>query len=376
MSQVSFIGRVGAIAGKEFIQVRRDPVLMRLILLLPLFLLIMFGYALGNTVKDITLAVHDRSHDRISQAMLATFQDEHRFKVLEVASREEALEAVRSGKAKGALEIGPDALKLARAQEAIPLMLSVDGSDPGLSAQIRAGAMVATQEVMGQLIAGRALVTPGLTAPLDMTMETLYNPDNRTAVYMVPGLIGLILTLITILLTAIALVRERESGTMEALIATPVRPLEVILGKITPYLGLGLLDAAIILGVGVWLFKVPFVGSFWVLGGALLLFVLGSLGIGIVISTIAQNQLQAMFGTIAYLFPSIFLSGLLFPLEGLNAFFSAVSYAVPLRYFLKVARGVMLRGAGFEHLWTELLALSVFALSLLIVASLRFRKSL
>lgn len=376
MSQVSLFGRVGAIAGKEFIQVRRDPVLMRLILLLPLFLLIMFGYALSSTVKDITLAVHDRSHDRISQAMLATFQDEHRFKVLEVASREEALEAVRSGEAKGALEIGPDALKLARAQEAIPLMLSVDGSDPGLSAQIRAGAMQATQEVMGQLIAGRSLVTPGFTPPLDMTMETLYNPDNRTAVYMVPGLIGLILTLITILLTAIALVRERESGTMEALIATPVRPFEVILGKITPYLGLGLLNAAIILGVGVWLFKVPFVGSFWVLAGALLLFVLGSLGIGIVISTVAQNQLQAMFGTIAYLFPSIFLSGLLFPLEGLNAFFSAVSYVVPLRYFLKVARGVMLRGAGFEHLWTEFAALSVFAVTLLVVASLRFRKSI
>lgn len=376
MSQVSLVSRVGAIAGKEFIQVRRDPVLVRLIILLPLFLLIIFGYAINNTVKDITLAVHDRSHDRVSEAMLDNFRSEDRFKILPVQSREEALEAVRSGKAKGALEIGPDALKLARAEEAIPMTLSVDGSDPGLSAQIRAGAMAAAQDVIGQLIAGRALMNPGLVAPLDVTMETLYNPDNRTAVYMVPGLVGLILTQITILLTSIAIVRERESGTMEALIATPVRPLEVILGKIAPYLALGLLDAGIILAVGVWLFKVPFVGNFWVLATATLLFILGSLGIGIVISTVAQNQIQAMFGTVAYLFPSIFLSGLLFPIEGLNSFFAALSYAVPLRYFLQVARGVMLRGTGLEHLWTEVAALSAFAVLLLAVASLRFRKSL
>ncbi|HEY9855588.1 MAG TPA: ABC transporter permease [Stenomitos sp.] len=376
MSQVTLMGRVGAIARKEFLQVRRDPVLMRLILLLPLFMLIMFGYALSNTVKDIPLAVHDQSHDRISQAILTSFESEHRFKVLPVASSQAAREAVRSGEAKGALEIGPDALKLARAEEAIPLKLSVDGSDPGVSAQIRAGAMASVQDVMGQLIAGRSLVNPGLAAPVDVTMETLYNPDNRTAVYMVPGLVGLILTFVTILLTAIAIVRERETGTMEALIATPVRPIEVVLGKIAPYLGLGVLNAGIILGVGVWLFKVPFVGNFWVFALGLLLFLVGSLGIGIVISTLAQNQLQAMFGTMAYLFPSIFLSGLLFPLEGLNAFFGALSYAVPLRYFLKVARGVMLRGAGLEHLWTELTALSVFAACLLVIASLRFRKSL
>lgn len=376
MSQVTLAGRVGAIARKEFLQVRRDPVLMRLILLLPLFMLVMFGYALSNTVKDIPLAVHDQSRDRLSRAILAAFEDEHRFKVRLVDSHEQALAAVRAGEAKGALEIGPEALRHARAEEAIPLMLSVDGSDPGVSAQIRAGAMASVQEVMGQLIAGRALVNPGLAAPLDVTMETLYNPDNRTAVYMVPGLVGLILTFVTILLTAIAIVRERESGTMEALIATPVRPIEVVLGKIAPYLGLGVLNAVLILAVGVWLFKVPFVGSVWVFALGLLLFLMGSLGVGIVISTVAQNQLQAMFGTMAYLFPSIFLSGLLFPLEGLNAFFGALSYAVPLRYFLQVARGVMLRGAGLEVLWTELVALTVFAATLLLVASLRFRKSL
>ena len=368
--------RVMAIARKEFLQVRRDPILVRLIVLLPIFLLIMFGYALNNTVTRIPLAVHDRSNDRVSAAMLEAFQNEDRFMVMPVASIEEALERVRSGQAKGIVEIGPEALQKARAEEAIPLSIAVDGSDPAVAAQVRAGAMAASQEVIEQLVAGRALVNPALVAPLEISLDTLYNPDNRTAVYMVPGLIGLILTQITILLTAIAIVRERESGTMEALIATPVRPVEVILGKVTPYLVLGLLDAAIILGVGVWLFEVPFVGSGWLLSGATLLFILGSLGVGILISTLAQNQLQAMFGTMAYLFPSIFLSGLLYPIEGLNPFFNALSYAVPLRYFLQVARGVMLRGTGVESLIGELLALSVFAVLLLGMATLRFRKSL
>jgi ABC-2 type transport system permease protein len=189
-------------------------------------------------------------------------------------------------------------------------------------------------------------------------------------------LIGLILTQITVLLTAIAIVREREVGTMEALIATPVRPLEVVLGKIAPYLLFGLLDAAIVLVVGVWVFGVPLRGSLALLGVATILFVLGSLGVGIVISTATRTQIQAMFGTIAYLFPSIFLSGLLFPLEGMNRFFTLISYVVPLRYFLRVARGVMLRGAGLESLWLEIVALFVFSVVMLLLASVRFRKTL
>ncbi len=376
MSDLPMFQRVSAIARKEFIQVRRDPVLVRLIVILPIFLLIMFGYALNSTVKEIPLAVFDRSQDRISSAMLQAFERDERFRVVPVTSPEEGLEAVRKGEAKAAMVIGPDALAKARAEEAIPLSLALDGSDPGMAAQIRAAAMASSQEIIETLSVGRALLTPGLAMPLEISLETLYNPDNRTAVYMVPGLIGLILTLITILLTAIAIVRERESGTMEALIATPVRPAEVVLGKISPYLLLGVLDAVIILAVGVWLFNVPFVGSPWVLGFGTLLFILGSLGVGIVISTLAQNQLQAMFGTLAYLFPSIFLSGLLFPLEGLNAFFHTLSYAVPLRYFLQIARGVMLRGAGFESLVGEFVALAVFATLLLTAASLRFRKTL
>ena len=375
-SAPTLLSRAGAIARKEFLHVRRDHLLPRIIVILPILLLVLFGYALNTSVKNIPLAVVDQADDRVSRALVRAFSAEERFMPSAFSSRDAALEAVQAGRARAILEIPDGALEAARREKAVPYTVFVDGSDPTLSAQVRAGAGAAGQEVAMQLVAGRALTTPGLSAPLSPTFETLYNPDNRTAVYMVPGLIGLILTQITILLTAIAIVREREIGTMEALIATPVRPLEVILGKVAPYLAFGLLDAAIILGVGVWVFAVPFVGSIWWLALATLLFVLGSLGIGIVISTVTRTQIQAMFGTIAYLFPSIFLSGLLFPLEGMNRFFTVISYAVPLRYYLRVARGVILRGAGFGSLWVDFAALAVFATLMLTLASLRFRKTL
>jgi ABC-2 type transport system permease protein len=376
MNGASAWARIGAMSRKEFTQVRRDPVLSRLIIILPIVLLVMFGYALNGTVKRIGLAVFDASQDRVSQALVRAFEKDERFKAQSFTSSDAALESVRQGQNRAVLEIPQGAQAAARRAKAVPFKLLVDGSDPSLSSQIRAQASLAIQEVATQLIAGRALSTPGLTAPLSASFETLYNPENRSAVYMVPGLIGLILTQITVLLTAIAIVREYEVGTMEALIATPIKPLEVVLGKIVPYLAFGLLDAVIVLVMGVWIFGVPVRGNLGILALAMVLFVLGSLSVGIVISTLTRNQIQAMFGTIAYLFPSIFLSGLLFPLEGMIPLFNALSYLIPLRYFLRVSRGVMLRGAGLESLWLDILALGVFAVFMLGLAATRFRKTL
>jgi ABC-2 type transport system permease protein len=345
MNGSSAWARIGAMSRKEFTQVRRDPVLSRLIVILPIVLLVMFGYALNGTVKRIGLAVFDASKDRVSQALVRAFEKDERFQAQVFNSSLAALESVRQGQNHAVLEIPLGAQLAARRAKAVPFSLLVDGSDPSLSSQIRAQASAAIQEVATQLIAGRALSTPGLTAPLSATFETLYNPDNRSAVYMVPGLIGLILTQITVLLTAIAIVREYEVGTMEALIATPIRPLEVVLGKIVPYLAFGLLDALIVLVMGVWIFGVPVRGNLGILALAMVLFVLGSLSVGI-------------------------------PLEGMIPFFNALSYLVPLRYFLRVSRGVMLRGAGLESLWLELFALVVFALVMLTLAATRFRKTL
>ncbi|HEX2865281.1 MAG TPA: ABC transporter permease, partial [Deinococcales bacterium] len=315
-----FWRRVGAVARKEWLHLSRDRVLSRIVVLMPVIMLIMFGYALNSTIPNIPLATLDSSNDRVSAALERAFTADERFSILKAASLDEANAAVRSGAARGVLVIPAGAQAALRAGQAVKFSVLVDGSDPTVSSQVRAGASAAVQDFSKQVLAGRALAGGGFSPPASVTMTTLYNPDNRTAVYMVPGLTGLILTFITIMLTSIAIVREREIGTMEALIATPVRPTEVVLGKVLPYLAVGVFDAALVLVVGVLVFAVPMVGSLWLLAAGMALFVLGSLGVGIVISTVAASQIQAMFGTIAYLLPSVFLSGMIFPLEGMSPF--------------------------------------------------------
>lgn len=369
------LDRILGIARKEFLHVRRDAVLPRLIVLLPVVMLLLFGYALNTNVKDIRLGVVDLARDRVSERILRNYAAEDRFELRPYPTREAALEAARAGTVRAILEIPAGALAAARAQQPVPYTVFVDGSDPTFAAQVRAASAAATQDTLAALGAVRA-ATGTLSVPVRPTLETLYNPDNRSAVYMVPGLSGLILTLICVMLTALAIVRERETGTIEALIATPVRPHEVILGKLLPYFAFGALDAALVLTIGHWLFGVPLAGSVGLLTLAALLFVLGNLGLGILISTVAGTQPQAMFATIAIIVPSIFLSGFLLPLEGLNRFFAGLSYGVPLRYYLQAVRGIMLRGTDAQQLQLPLTGLAVFAAITLTLASLRFRKTL
>lgn len=369
------ITRILAIAHKEFLHVRRDAVLPRMIVLLPVVLLLLFGYALNTNVKNIRLGVVDLSRDRVSSRILSNYAAENRFQLIAQPSHEAALQAARAGQVRAILEIPAGALGAARQQQPVPYTLFVDGSDPTFAAQVRAASAAATQDTMAALGAVRA-ATGTLSMPVNPTLETLYNPDNRSAVYMVPGLSGLILTLICVMLTALAIVRERETGTIEALIATTVKPAEVILGKLLPYFAFGALDAALVLTIGHFLFGVPLAGSLWLLMLAALLFVLGNLGLGILISTVAGTQTQAMFATIAIIVPSIFLSGFLLPLEGLNRFFSYLSALVPLRYYLQAVRGIMLRGTGFSDLQTAFIGLGLFAVVTLTLASLRFKKTL
>jgi ABC-2 type transport system permease protein len=343
--------------------------------LLPVIMLLLFGYALNTNVKDIRMGVIDLSNDRVSQRIQQSYEAENRFRLVPEASQAVALEAARAGKIRAILEVPAGALNAAR--QHIPVLFTVylDGSDPIFSAQVRAASAAATQDVMAALGAARA-ATGTLSLSVRPTFVTLYNPDNRSAVYMVPGLTGLILTLICVMLTALAVVRERETGTIEALIATTVKPAEVIIGKLVPYFAFGALDAALVLVIGWALFGVPMLGNVWVLILAALLFVLGNLGLGILISTLVNTQPQAMFATIALIVPSIFLSGFLLPLEGLNPFFSYLSALVPLKYYLQAVRGVMLRGTSFADLYPAFLGLTLFAVVTLTVASRRFKKTL
>lgn len=369
------LNRILAIARKEFLHVRRDTVLLRMVVLLPIVLLLIFGYALNFTVKNIKLGVVDLSSDRVSERIVKNYAAEDRFQIIPQPSHAAALEAARAGKIRAILEIPAGAMQQARAQEPVPYTVYVDGSDPNFAAQIRAASAAATQDNMAALGAVRA-ATGTLSMPVRPTLETLYNPDNRSTVYMVPGLSGLILTLICVMLTALAVVRERETGTIEALIATTVKPAEVILGKLLPYFAFAVFDAALVLILGNLMFQVPMIGNVGLLILAVLLFVLGSLGLGILVSTMTSTQPQAMFATFALILPSIFLSGYILPLEGLNRFFSALSYLIPLRYYLTAVRGIMLRGTGYADLQGAFLGLAIFAVLTLALASLRFKKTL
>lgn len=369
------LNRILAMARKELLHVRRDTVLPRLIVLLPVVMLLLFGYALNTNVKNIRLGVVDLSADRGSERIVKNYGADERFLLLPQPSLAAAQKAARAGNIRAILEIPAGALQSARTQEPVPYTVYVDGSDPTFAAQIRAASAAAAQDSLAALGAVRA-VTGTLSLPVNPTMKTLYNPENRSAVYLVPGLSGLILTLICVMLTALAIVRERETGTIETLIATPIRPAEVILGKLLPYFAFGALDAALVLTIGHFLFGVPLVGSAWLLALAALLFVAGNLGLGILISTLVGTQPQAMFATIAIIVPSIFLSGFLLPLEGLNRFFASLSALVPLKYYLQAVRGIMLRGTGLSDLQTAFIGLGVFAVVSLALASLRFRKTL
>jgi len=212
--------------------------------------------------------------------------------------------------------------------------------------------------------------------PLELAPELLYNPEGNTAAFMVPGIVGIILTQIAVILTGLAIVREKETRMLEALIATPVRPGELVVGKVLPYLAIAFVDALLVLWVGRVVFAVPMRGSPALLLVLVFLFVLGSLAVGIVVSARARTQIQAIFATLVYYLPSIFLSGLFFPIEGMPRALQAVTYLIPLRYFLEAARSIMLRGAGLDALLAPFAALALFTVLMLVFATLSFRKRL
>jgi ABC-2 type transport system permease protein len=370
------IRRTLAIAGKEVVHLRRDYLIGSAMLLFPLVLLLFFGFALNLTLDEVPVAVVDPSGDRVTGAMLEIFERVAGFVTVPVERVEEGLEAVRAGKVRAVLVLPAGALETVRAQGTLTLGFYLDDADPSMAAQVSARAAAAVARFTERLLATRGVVVALGALPLQLQTTRLYNPEARSAVFMVPALIGLILTLNAALLTAIVIVREREGGTMEALLAAPVRPVEVVVGKVLPYFGFGLVSAAMVLAVGILVFAVPMRGDWAVLTVSMVLFVLGSLGVGILISTLARTQMQAMFGTLGYVFPSLFLSGFYFPIEGMPPFFQVVSSVVPLRYFNEIARAVMLRGAGVEQAGGAVLTLGLFAVIMLVAASLRMRTTL
>lgn len=371
--------RIYSIVRKEFVQIFRDPRTLALIIVMPIMQLFLLGYAATTDVKNISMAVWDQSQSPQSRELLDAFRAADYFRIdYFVGSTEQYQELIESGDIRVALVIPPDYDKqLARGDAKVLMVL--DGSDgsvgaTALSTSRLIGQSYATKILEEQLALRGSSALP--TPPLEVRTQVWYNPDFRSAYFMIPGVVGLILSFITTILTATAIVRERERGTIEQLIVTPIRSWELILGKLLPYVVLGLVETFEIILIGHLYFKVPVLGSLWLIFFTSCLFLMSSLGIGLFISTIANTQQEAMLTSMMFNLPSIFLSGFLFPLEAMPKFLQIVSYAVPLRYYLVVIRSLMLKGVGLAAIQNEVTALILFGIVIMGAAALRFRKRL
>jgi ABC transporter DrrB family efflux protein len=365
-----------SIAYKEALQIRRDPFTLFITLVLPMFQLLLFGYAIDTTVKDIKTAVYNLDNRRESRELIDSFVNTEFFKITRRAfSDEELNRLITSGKVKVGIKIPPDySDNLLNGRQATVLVL-IDGSDSSVASQaVSAVTGVGLSKSLERIISNR---DSGSTAlPIDVRPKMLFNPDSRSANFFVPGLIAIILQIVTTLLTAVSVVRERERGTLEQLLVTPVKPFGLMLGKLIPYFIIGFIEACSVLIVMSVIFKVPINGSLVLLLVLVILFLFPALGIGLFISTKAKNQVQAMQMAQFVMLPSILLSGFMFPRESMPMIMNWIGYLIPATYFIDIMRGIVLRGAGVFELWPDIAALAFIGVFFLSVSALRFKKKI
>ncbi|KJR96219.1 MAG: transporter [Peptococcaceae bacterium BRH_c4a] len=368
------MNRLLAMLQKEFLQMFRDRLTIGMIFMLPLVQLLLFGYAIQTEVKHIPTVVFDQSLSSDSRELLDAFKASGYFDVTHVAgSYREVTEMIDSGRAKVGMVFPPDfAVSLKRGESAAVQVL-VDASD-----SMVASSTIATASSIGLLksqniIAQKAGV---IEPPYDIRVRPWYNPDGITAYYMVPAILGIIVTMTMVMMTSMSIVRERERGTLEQLIVTPIRPYELMIGKIIPNIALGYSQITVALLVGSLVFNVPIRGSLLELYLLTLFFITASLGIGILISNIAKNQMQAFQMSFFVLLPSILLSGFLFPREAMPLAVQYIGNIIPLTYYLVIIRGIVLKGIGFSYLIPQVTALLVFSLVLLAISIAKFKKKI
>lgn len=364
-----------AVVYKESRHILRDPRTLFLMLLVPCLQLTIFGYAINMDVKHIPTVVYNLDGREESRDLIDNFRNTGYFDILKfTASDEEMMREIVRGNAGVALKIPPDFTDKLISGAGAQVQVLIDGSNSSVAMQ---ALNVANSIALRKSI---QIVTSGAGLPQRPLVEArprvLYNPDMRTANFMVPGLVGIILQLVTMLLTAFAIVREKENGTLEQLMVTPVSRLGLILGKLIPYGVVGIIETVSVVLVMIFLFQVPVAGSLLLLAGFTLIFLTTTLGLGLLISTIAGNQMQALQVAFLVILPSILLSGFIFPQEAMPHAIYIIGQAVPVTYFIRVLRGIILRDAGLEDLWQNGVVLAGIGVFVLGLATLRFRKTL
>jgi ABC-2 type transport system permease protein len=372
--------RLFSIIRKEFIQITRDRRTLVIILIIPIIQLVLLGYSATSDVRNVPLAYFDQCRCSESRSLLEAYRAANYFKLAYAAGSEAEIRSlIEQGKARAGIIIPPDYnARLAQGDAEVAFVL--DGSDAtaGSSAYSAAALVGQSQatKLMVEKLARSGIPAGAIKAPLQVSTNVWYNPDLVSSYFMIPGVIGMILYAITSILTATSVVRERERGTIEQLIVTPIRPWELVVGKVLPYVILAFIDTLEVLAIGHWWFGVPVRGDLSLILACSGLLLLTGLGIGLFASTIANTQQEAMLSVWLTLLPSIFLSGFFFPLEAMPKVLQWVAYIVPLRYYLVIIRALLIKGVGAGAIWFEILMLGLMGMLIMALASVRFRKRL
>jgi len=372
--------RFVAVLKKEFLHIRRDRASLIMAIGMPIAMLLIFGYAINTNVEHLPTVVWDQAQTVDSRELITSirntqYMDPDNF----VQGYKEIEGFLDSGRARAAVIIPPDFGKKIKGMKQASVQVLVDGSDPTVARAILSAVQMLGLNKSLQLQSERIVAlgsASGLEMPLNLETRVWYNPDMKSRVFNIPALIGLILQSVIAMLTSFSIVREKERGTMEQLVVTPIRPLELMLGKLLPYVVIGFVSMSLIMATGIFWFGVVPVGSVPLLFLLSTLFLVTILAIGLLISSIASTQLQAMQMTFIMLLPSILLSGFIFPRETMPTFLHFLGGLLPLTYFLEIVRGIFLKGVGIQFLWQDTLTLCAFAVILLMIASKKFKKTL
>jgi len=369
--------RLMAVMVKEVIQMRRDRLTFAMMVLVPLLQLVLFGYAINSDPKTLPTLVNLQETGPFTRALVAGLRNSSYFRVVgEVRSEAEAERQLATGDAQFVVTI-PAGFEAALVRGERPaLLLEADATDPASASNAVAAAAALVRTVFDAELTGPLSHLRGRPDPIDLRVHRRYNPEGISQYNIVPGLMGVILTMTMVMMTALAVTRERERGTMENLLAMPVRPMEVMVGKILPYIGLGYVQVVVIVASGRWLFGVPLMGSLTLLSLALLLFIASNLTVGFTFSTVAKNQLQAMQMSFFFFLPSILLSGFMFPFRGMPVWAQWIGEVFPLTHFLRVVRGILLKGNGMAEIWPEMWPIIAFVVASALLAMKQYRQTL
>ena len=377
-TRVTFsLSRFWAIVVKEFIQMRRDRVTFGMMIGVPLIQLVLFGFAINADPKHLPTVVLLADYGVQGRTLLQTIRNSHYFEfVREVATEQEAEEVLARGEAQFVINIPPNFSRDMLRGERPAILVEADATDPAATSNAIGSLRVLVTTALQQDLKGSLAYVARGDDPIELRVHARYNPEAITQYNIVPGLMGVVLTMTMVMITGLAITRERERGTMENLLSMPTRPFEVMIGKVLPYILVGYIQVILILVAAHFLFGVPVYGNILMLLVSAFVFIVANLAMGITFSTLAQNQLQAMQLSFFFFLPSLLLSGFMFPFRGMPQWAQSIGEMLPLTHFLRIVRGIMLKGNGVEEVVLQLWQIALFAAVVLAVGVKRYRQTL